>query len=243
MVALLPDYIRQEDSYKDMSGKGFIVRYLEIFGKELDDEYYAKIEGWLLNISPITSDTQYLDYFAVMLGDIERLIADDYDYRRFLTYLLSIYKVKGRALSYRSMLRAVGMETVVNDIEPVPVLYDTPGVDYDSGFSYDTNCEACSNYELIITGPTITGELYRVMKAMIALVEPINAKLTKITYNGDEITAVFIEVTIDDDGNLIYDNTNDPGLVLTLVNGDLIISGLNASLYYLDSNGDLYFIL
>lgn len=244
LTNLLPDYIRDQDSYKDVNNKGFIVRFLEIFGEELDDEFYSKIEGWLVNINPLTSDSSYLDYFAVMLGDIERVITSEHDYRRFLTYLMSIYKIKGTKKSYVSMLRSIGLETVVNELIPDGNNYDDPLVAYDdSAIAYDVDNAPCSDYELVITGPPITGEIYRLINLLVDLIEPINARLTKITYNAVEITAGFIDVYIDEFGDLIYDNVNDPGLILTLVNGDLIIDGPMAALYYIDSNGDLYFIL
>jgi hypothetical protein len=244
MPALLPDYVRDQDSYKDLNNKGFIVRFLEIFGEELDDEFYSKIEGWLINISPITSDAIYLDYFAVMLGDIEKVSSNTQRYRGFLSYIASIYKIKGTKKSYVAILRSIGLETVVNELVPDGNNYDDPLVEYDDpGIAYDVDNAPCSDYTLTITGPTITGEIYRLIDLLVNLVEPINARRTGIIYNTVPITAVYIEVYVDEFGDLIYDNVSDPGLVLTLVNGDLIISGPNASLYYLGNDGDLYYIL
>jgi len=244
LPTLLSEYIVQEDSYKDINGKGFIVRYLEIFGEELDDELYGKIEEFLVNLNPLTADVKFLDYFAVQLGDIERFIDDDYDYRRFLSYLVSIYKIKGTKKSYLALLRSLGLETTVTEIPSSAIAYDDPTVFYDDTEAfYDINCQPCSDYELVITGDgPITGDLYRKIIALVTLIEPINAKLITVIYNGVPVTGVFIEVIIDDNGDLIYTNDADPGLILTLVNGDLIIDGPNAALYYLE-NGDLYFVL
>lgn len=243
LPSLLPDYIKQEDSYKDGSGKGFLVRYLEIFGEDLDEQFYLKLEGFKDNLSPLSSQADYLDLFAIMLGDIQNFSDNEDDYRRFLTYIISIYQTKGRVKSYKAVLGLLGLTVSINEIPLVAVLYDS-GISYDAEpiLEYDSSCETCSNYEITLTGPNpINGILYSKILGLIALVEPINAKLSKLTYNGDEITSILISVEIDADGNLIYDNTADPDLILTLVNGDLIISGPNANKYYLD-NGDLYFI-
>lgn len=243
VIERLPEYIVQEDSYKDVDGKGFIVRFLEIFGEELDDEYYNKIEELQDQLSPGTCEAKFLDYFAVMEGDFAVELNNEHDYRLFLQYLLSIYQVKGRKLSYEAILGALGLTIVLNEVEPAPVTYDS-GILYDDpDVFYDTNCEPCSDYSLEIEGLNpISPSLYQKILELIALVEPINAHLTGITYNGSEITALYIEVEIDENGDLIYNNDVDPDLILTLVDGDLHIDGPNADRYIL-VDGDLYFIL
>jgi hypothetical protein len=78
---------------------------------------------------------------------------------------------------------------------------------------------------------------------LVKLIEPINAKLTKITYNGSEVQQIFITVEINEEGDLEYNNDNDPDLVLSLDSfGNLIIDGPLADRYFIQ-DGDLYFIL
>lgn len=242
--SLLPEYIIQEDSYKDLDGKGFIVRFLEIFGEELDEQYYNKIEELQDQLTPGLCQAVYLDYFAVMEGDFAVQLNNEYDYRQFLQYLLSIYQVKGRKLSYEAMLGALGLTVVLTEIEPLGVNYDNPEINYDDeGVFYDISCATCSDYNLDITGPNpISPTLYQKILELIALVEPINATLGTITYNGSEITALYIDVQIDENGDLVYNNDVDPDLILTLVDGDLIVSGPNADRYFI-FDGDLYFTL
>lgn len=243
----LPDYILVNDSYKDVNGLGFVSRYMQIFGEELDEYYYPQISNLENNFSPLNvTDPRYLDYYAAVLGDVPRFLSDDSEFARFLTYLVSIYKVKGTKKSYEALLTTLGFSSV-NVIEPPqvdnsydaqpPLLYDDPDVFYDDG------CKTCTDYDIDITTLTpLTGDIFNKVRDLISLIEPINAKLKNILWNGDIIEAVFIEVIIDSNGDLNYDNANDPDLILTLVDGDLIIDGPNASKYFIDNNGDLYYI-
>ena len=86
----------------------------------------------------------------------------------------------------------------------------------------------------------MTAALFERIQLLVSLVEPINAEIRNLIFDGDIITAIFISVTIDANGDLIYDNTADPDLVLTMVNGELIITGPLADRYFLQ-DGDLYF--
>lgn len=246
---LLPDYILVQDSYKDVNGRGFVTRFIEIFGEELDEYYYNKINNFEDNFSPLTvTNLGYLDYFATLLGDLPRFLSNDQDFARLLTFILSIYRVKGTKKSYKAILTTLGFSDV-EVIEPplVDNSYDaTPLLYYDESpdsVNYDESCETCTDYDIDITTDTpLTGTIFSTIKDLVSLVEPINAKLRNILWNGDIIEAVFIEIYIDEAGDLVYDNANDPGLILTLVNGDLVIDGPNAAKYYLDANGDLYYI-
>lgn len=243
IIKRLPNYIIANDSYKDGSGKGFVYRFLEIFGEEIDDEIYDKIEGMANQLDPLTVDSNFIEYFAARMGDLPRFLDDDTDFRRVLTFILSIYKIKGTIKSYKSLLTTLGFTDVtVTEIPPSAVLYDS-GIIYDDGAIYDDNCVPCSDYDLdITTGLPINGELYQKVLSLVALIEPINANLRTIEWNGTPTEDHLIEVYIDANGDLIYNNPNDPDLVLELVDGDLVISGPNSELYYLE-NGDLHFIL
>ena len=86
----------------------------------------------------------------------------------------------------------------------------------------------------------MTAILFEQIQLLVSLVEPINANINNLIFDGDIITAIFISVTIDSNGDLIYDNTADPDLILTLVNGELIISGPLSNRYFLQ-DGDLFF--
>jgi hypothetical protein len=247
LVKRLPDYIIERDSYKDINQKGFVQRYVGMLGLELDEEIYNKLEELPDQWDPRTvANPEYINYFAVMLGDLPRLLDDEYNYSSILLYIVSIYRIKGTINSYKALLGALGHTTVtiaeidnssvIYDLTPSPLLYDAPGV------IYDDNCRSCSFYQILLTTSLpVTGVNYQSVIVAASLLEPLGAQLLSVSWNGDTVNGVYIEVYIDPDGNLFYDNAADPGLILTLVNGDLIISGPNAVKYYLDG-GNLYYV-
>ncbi len=243
----LPSYIIDNDSYKDINGKGFVERYLEIFGGELDDEYIPELEQLIQQKNPQLTRSEFLDYIAGQLGDLPNISQDTAHYRNILSFIVSLWNIRGTKQSYISILYSLGLTgTTITEIPLVTVAYDDPAVSYDATetFAYDTSCQTCSEYYITTTGPTLTVDIYQRLLGLVELVEPINAKLKHVVYNGDTVTQVYISVEVDENGDLVYDNANDPSLVLTLdANGDLIISGPNASRYYIDSNGDLIYLL
>jgi hypothetical protein len=242
IVKTLPDYIIVNDSYKDVNQKGFVVRFLEIFGTELDDEIYNKIDELSNQYNPLTANVEYLEYFAAEMGDLPKFLENDIDFARVLTFIISIYKIKGRIKSYKALLTCLGFSNVVlNEIVPVGAQYDN-GLFYDDGVFYDDDCVTCSDYEIeITTAGAITGALYQTVISLVALIEPVNARLGAVIWNGSELEIILIEISIDENGDLVYNNDADPDLELTLVNGDLIVGGPNAERYYIE-NGDLYYV-
>lgn len=246
MTNLLPDYIKREDSYKDVDGKGFIVRYLEIFGAELDEFIYNKIGNLENEFNPLSiTNAGYLDYIAFLLGDLPNLTQDEDAYRRLLTHIISIYKVKGTKKSFKAILYVAGVE--IEEFNEVPLsaqVYDGEDINYDDSINYDENCATCSEYDLVVSSTlTLTASLYSKILDLISLVEPVNAKLRNFTFNENSIEEVLIEVIIDENGDLVYDNAADPDLELTLTSdGDLIIEGPNANKYFLNNEGDLIYV-
>jgi hypothetical protein len=243
---IIPDYIRDNDSYRDNDGKGFVERYLEIFGQELDEEYYAMIEEDVFTdlFNPLEMDAKFLDYVAYALGDIPTLTFTEASYRRLLTYLVSIWKIKGTKRSFIAILLPLrAVVTEIEEIVPLSYTYDA-GHTYDQpGILYDKNCPQCSQYNITITSILpLTADYYNKILDAIALVEPINAQINEFTFNGDAIDVLHIEVEVDENGDLVYDNDADPSLILTLdEHGNLHISGPNAARYFME-DGDLYFI-
>jgi hypothetical protein len=244
IVELLPDYIKVNDSYKDGDQKGFVVRFMEIFGEELDEQTYLKLENEPEVFNLEQTSTEFLQYFAYMLGRINNISQDEEHYRRLLSFIISIWKIKGTEQSYISLFYTLGLTTTINELPPVAVQYDMGHTYDEAGVIYDDYCPPCSNYELSFTGVGgITAQLYQKILDLVKLIEPINAKLTKITYNGSEVQQIFITVEINEEGDLEYNNDNDPDLVLSLDSfGNLIIDGPLADRYFIQ-DGDLYFIL
>lgn len=246
ITSLLPPYIKDQDSYKDVNEKGFVERYIEIFGLELDEHYYPKIYEVEKEFSPLdTTNPAFLDYFGFTLGDWPRFSITEAGYRRFLSYVVSIFKIKGTIKSFYAILYPLGVQIEsFTEIPLVTVAYDA-GFDYDEAeVNYDEVCQTCSYYDLSVSSlDDLSAQLYQKILDAISLVEPINARLRNFEFNGDVIEEVIISVEVDEFGDLIYNNDADPGLVLTLsIDGDLIISGPNAGRYYLNSEGDLIYI-
>lgn len=266
---LLPNSVIDRDSYKDIDGKGFVERFLRAFGDELDNSHSAKLEGISKLYEPMavlellgesTFDStfdftfggpdinipQYLDNFAIALGDIPRFLTNDQDFARFLTYLLAIWKIKGTAKSYKALLTILGHSNLsITETLPFEMIYDkVPPLLYDDPtVFYDLNCSTCSDYQIILTTTIpLTGANYKPFWELIYLVEPIGAVLSKVTWQGTPVIHTLIKITTDGTGALVYNNPNDPGLVLEYINGDLVITSAVADRYFI-SNGQLYFII
>lgn len=244
---ILPEYFRENDSYKDGSGKGFLIRFLEIFGQELDEQFYPNIEGVIDLHDVFNTPTAYLEYLGYLMGNLPDIIVNnEHDYRNLLSYIVSIYQIKGTIQSYKSMFFLLGSDTTINELATTTKGYDDGTSLYDlAGILYDETCVPCSDYEIILTnGPLLTADIFLKIKEIVFLLEPINAILTRINYLGDDVTESMITVTILSNGDLEYNNDADPGLILTLDGaGNLIIDGPNADRYYIDDNGDLIYIL
>lgn len=282
---LLPNSIIDRDSYKDVDGKGFVERFLGAFGTELDDNQSLKLEQisklyepmailelqGLSTFDPTFDFTfggpdinipQYLDNFAIALGDVPRFLTDDRTFARFLTYLISIWKVKGTKKSYKALLTVLGhLDVLITETIPVEITYDAdPPILYDADPTalYDVNCATCSDYQIVLeTNAPLTGEEYRKLWELIYLIEPIGAHLSKVIWGGItsfdptfdptfgggiEVIHTLIEITVDDNGDLVYSNPDDLGLVLEYLSGELVITSSMEDRYFI-SNGLLYFII
>ena len=190
----LPDYIIDNDSYKDIDRKGFIERYLSIFGAELDQYYYDKIDKIVDQVDPLnTENVLMLDLIAGGIGDLPNISQNPDHYRRILVFITSIWRIKGTKQSYKSLLYSVGCyDTDIIEVPVVGAAYDDGISFYDDDVSfYDDNCRSCSEYDLITTGPTLTPELQQAILDLVALVEPINAHLRNLIYNSTTIAHTF----------------------------------------------------
>lgn len=266
---LLPNSMLDRDSYKDVDNKGFVERFLGAFGVELDSYQSARLEiiSYLYDPMGVTglpgissfdptfdisfggADENigaYLDNFAIALGDVPRFLSDDHDYARFLTYLISIWKIKGTAKSFKALLTIPGHDDlVITETPPDDILYDSdPPILYDTDdILYDLNCATCTDYQIILTTTKLlTGEEYRKVWELIYLIEPIGARLSEINWSGTPVIHSLIEVTVDDSGDLVYNNPDDGTLSLAYVSGDLIVTSAVADRYFI-SDGLLYFII
>lgn len=373
---LLPTYIKNRDSFKDLNDEGFVQRFVGALGEEWDIEVAQQLEDVTKLFNPLTIDEDYLDYLAEKVGLLD-LSQNTNHYRRLISFIINIWKIKGRIQSYKSIFYTLSYNINLTELPEQQVIYDeSPAYIYDDPtVFYDNACIPCSEYEIDLlpvydglvedlldaatgwtlgTGTTISGGtlnllgisngeatknfgldintnytaaievtaisggnlnfhmsnatdnvvgsaytqlntssitvpgtyyfnfttngnavqallcnltddtetatiekvrffktdttvngtmtsvIFERVQLLISLVEPINAKLLRILFDGDEVSASFITVDIDSNGDLVYNNSADPNLVLTLVNGELIIDGPLADRYFLQ-DGDLFF--
>jgi hypothetical protein len=117
------------------------------------------------------------------------------------------------------------------------------GTGFDSSLrTFDSDVEDLGGYYVELYGEvspsnTLVVDSYKIVKFL----EPINARLLGIKYNGVDVPRAIMRVYIDEEGDIIYDNSADPTVYFELTDsGDLVVKGPNAYLYYLDSEGNLF---
>lgn len=117
--------------------------------------------------------------------------------------------------------------------------FDTNGFDEST---FDGACDGCSSYTVELWGVgSLDVGVFRDIFRVIRFCEPINARLTAVYYNGIALLDNIITIYIDDNGDLIYINSSDPNMVLTLnADGDLIATGTSASKYNIVTGDMIY---
>lgn len=122
--------------------------------------------------------------------------------------------------------------------------FDSPVTFDDPVRTFDMQCQPCSTYRVELYGNfVLTQSLFTAIFRAIDYVEPINAKLSGVYFNGNSVLTGLIQIWIDENGDLNYINDIDPGLTITLsADGDLYFNGTNAGKYTLDSNGDIQYL-
>ena len=252
----LPDYFRRNDTYVDSSGDGLLMRYLSIFGDEIDQEIIPTIECYLNIIDAQNCDAQYLTHISDVLGNPPDIFGDDDKYRNLLSYICSVYKIKGTKKAYELFFSLLGFDI---DLYEIPLNdnvlnYDSAG-EYDTDMIYDqSKCSPCSFYDITFypkdpNNYTFTADLIAKLRAAIKFNEPINAKLRYLTLGirftdsigiklNDSSTYIVDEVNIYDVGNEYdtteeYDNLGNaisPNVFQTLMKVTRTNSGTNFNL-------------
>lgn len=192
-----PPRFKEEDTYK-VSGRGLFERLLYSMGKEWDDNLIPSIENLYLQTDPTTCDSKFLNIISYFYGNPPNPLSYEDKYRILLSRITEVNKIKGTAASYVLFFKLIGLDVTVNEIEPLVIRYDSEGPVYDyGGIRYDSKCPKCSDYTLDIVdlenlypefgADPIDPEILKLLIRMIKYVEPINARLTGITYNGTGI--------------------------------------------------------
>lgn len=186
IVTLLPTYFLKHDTYKDKDDKGLLERYLTIFGEEIDTEMAYKLECYLQIIDAQICQGKFITHLSESLGSPPDIFRDDRIYRNLLTYIVSIYKIKGTLGAYQLFFSILGYGVNLIELPPTTIEanYDSGGI-YDGELGnelYDQDpCVTCTEYDIefypLEGSPILSNEVINKLRSVVYFNEPINAKL------------------------------------------------------------------
>ena len=191
---LLPIYFKKNDSYKDINGKGLFERYTQVFGDEWDESIVRQLDenhlDYILNqINPIKCREEIIPHIAEFFGNPPDPFKNTDQYRRLLEAMMGLFKIRGTKESYRLWFYLLGFNVQVIEI-PLKIikfdddnLFDSDNPDVDVKF--DSGCETCSYYDLLLTPLDLsntlpTSEQLEIIRTVLFFNEPINAKLRRL---------------------------------------------------------------
>jgi len=206
----LPQFFKENDSYKDGNDEGLLERYMEIFCAEIDAEVSPYISE-LLDITDAealpnltrANPTELLQYLSELFGnppDVGTTATyaggpdPEDEYITLIRYIRHILQTKGTIKGIIYFLAIYGYEIdTLTESETTTAHYDetpTP-IEYDGGSQYDLGFTFYSGYDLVITDKPGTGTknptqawLDDYLKpALQNLVSPIWAELGTLTYS------------------------------------------------------------
>lgn len=184
---LLPIYIIREDSYKDSEDRGLFERYMMLFGDNIDEQISSEVENYLNIIDATICDEKFLNHISDVLGNPPDVFLNEAQYRNLLSYILSVYKIKGTKRAYELFFSMLGFVIEIEEIPPISNEgnYDSEG-NYDGDellAIYDQNlCQPCSFYTIKFyyrddLNQVVTLQTLELLRAAIDFNEPINARL------------------------------------------------------------------
>jgi len=197
---------KRRDTFKDINGKGISERYQEALGDGYDDEVSDLVDNLLDNILvPKTMKATHIHLMEWMLGGIVRVNGTTAMRRKIIGFAHTIYNIKGTAKSYEVLLRLLGFATVTIEelVEVGTFDSDTTFDDEFRTFDSDPGC-GCAKYNVLLTGGvSVSDEMIIAIYRIINFLEPINATLGHVYYNGSEISPVtgIFDDTFDDTFN------------------------------------------
>ena len=242
--SLLPSYIIREDSYKDNNQEGLVERFMVLFGEYLDTDISAEVENYLNIIDAAICEPKYLNHLSDVLGNPPDVFQNEEQYRNLLSYIVSVYKIKGTIRAYELFFSILGFITEIEEIPPLSL-----NIDYDLEKEYDTEenydgitCHPCSFYSIKFyyrdSNEIIDLSTLDLLRAAIEFNEPINAKLTSLTmvvnlsdvielgitdYDESEIEYTLEEMKLYDGGEIYDEDILDPApLGFTIETDDLV---------------------
>lgn len=225
----LPLFFKTFDSNKDSNDEGTLERYLSIFGKELDDEAIPLIDNFLNEVDSTTAQSKFLNYISYTLGTPPDILKSEPIYRRILTFIVSVYKIKGTKKAYELFFKILGFNAQIIE-HPLPPIYlydNQHAMDDIARFDFGA-CITCSDYSIIlenVNGNCLIPTSYNIspttllqIKQSIAFNEPVNAKLRSVTVIAKACENVEVGATeglvsnlyqlTRYDNSLLFDNAN-----------------------------------
>ena len=186
----LSTYFYDNDTNKNVNGEGLLQRYLQVFGEEIDEEVIPKIEDFINNLDAKNCDENTLKYISDFFGNPPDLFLDDNLYRKLLTFVISIYKIKGTSRSFELFFNLLGYNVIITDepknsfffYDELNLFYDTLQVNYDGG------CKLCNKYSITFSSidnplEPITQATLNKLVSVIKFVEPINAEIEDLNFS------------------------------------------------------------
>jgi hypothetical protein len=219
---MLPQYFHENDSYKDNTGRGLLQRYLKTMGDELDQKLLPEIECYLRILDAQNCEPKYLNHLSDILGNPPDIFGDEDMYRNLLSYICSVYKIKGTKKAYELFFSLLGFNVELIEIPPLTQesKYDLSGGKYDTGntdSTYDQDrCKPCSYYDLTLYPKNqeqlvFNQDLISRIMAAIEFNEPINAKLRHLTFGLLATDTILTEVSDDIETIVKAGNSYDIG--------------------------------
>lgn len=258
IIKLLSDDILERDSYKDSQGRGFVQRFVEIFGEDLDEVVIKSIEEYdVYTIDINNADSKFIEYYEDLQGDVKNFGVTESLRRNIVKYIIAIYQIKGTKKSIHQILAIRGFKVLsITEHPPLEYLYDEPGVNYDDPVvMYDKSCDTCSEITIDMernTPDPLSLEEIEIIYQLIDLVIPINTNIRDVQVNGSSvinlITAIYLDTepgsgVVTPQGDMFYSEDDPLGEVELSINdvGDLVVSGTKTAGYSLNNEGDLIY--
>lgn len=182
-----------QDANKNAENKGTLERYCELIGEDLDNNLIPFIDNAHDNlIVPLTMLQRYIADREISLGNnVLFLGTDDPMRRRIIKHWHKYVQAKGTLTNYNAMFAMLGVTATINENLNAGGFDSPTTFDSDTRPTFDSGrCRPCTEYDIVLTGPPLSIEIYNAILSIVLFNEPINARLTDITYNGQSITNV-----------------------------------------------------
>lgn len=175
-----------QDSYKDINGQGIFERYNLCVAGDYDDEMSDDVDNFVdRTIVPDQVKTILIPYLESLLGNPVVVLNDVLYRRKILRFAQKIYDIKSTPLSYTILLRMLEFDTITIQEFTVTSGFDSSLTFDDPVRLFDTVEKNCSDYSVLLTGTIpISQETFDAVNRIIDFLEPINADLRDILYNG-----------------------------------------------------------